>query len=282
MCPQPEKVTDSSSRLPTKDGLLDWDCAESIDIPDVERALLHIRSEGTFPVSKSSASSTHRSSHGVPSHASPPPPKGTRPASSSSCLPETPSSVLSQPFVDSKEDQNSVGQCPASEAKIAAMKDKVSAWLEPGKPGHDIFGAPASSPLRMCLLDGFLLYSPPEFSTVMSLIDIKLFLQVSRAKATQRREARDGYVTLEGFWKDPPGYVDKIVWPNYVEAHMWMFVDGDVEGGRLDWDVLREKEVLAQKTGEGLDLDFEETLEWTVDEVMRFLEGWYARQTGLK
>ncbi|THV63449.1 hypothetical protein D6D27_10612, partial [Aureobasidium pullulans] len=24
----------------------------------------------------------------------------------------------------------------------------------------------------------------------------------------QRREARSGYVTLEGFWEDPPGYVD--------------------------------------------------------------------------
>lgn len=35
-----------------KDGLLDWDCAESINIPDMERALTHIRSEGTFPVSK--------------------------------------------------------------------------------------------------------------------------------------------------------------------------------------------------------------------------------------
>lgn len=45
-------VAYSSCRLPTKDGLLDWDCAESINIPDMEKALSHIRSEGTFPVSK--------------------------------------------------------------------------------------------------------------------------------------------------------------------------------------------------------------------------------------
>lgn len=185
--------------------------------------------------------------------------------------------------MDSKEDQNSVGQCPASQDTIAAMKQKVAAWLQPGQPGHDIFQrstSHAASPLRMCLLDGFLLYSPPKFDKIMSLIDIKLFLQVSRAKATQRREARDGYVTLEGFWKDPPGYVDKIVWPNYVEAHKWMFVDGNVEGGRLDWTVLTDRGILAQSTDTAqqgvVDFDFEKTFEWVVDTVMTSLEAWHA------
>lgn len=135
----------------------------------------------------------------------------------------------------------------------------------------------------MCLLDGFLLYYPPKFSNVMSLLDIKFFLQVSRAKATQRREARDGYVTLEGFWKDPPGYVDKIVWPNYVEAHKWMFADGDVEGGRLDWGALAERDILAQRQAEEegvgvVDFEFEETLEWLVGETIRALEEWHARK----
>lgn len=134
----------------------------------------------------------------------------------------------------------------------------------------------------MCLLDGFLLYFPPKFDRVMSLIDIRFFLQVSRAKATQRREARDGYVTLEGFWKDPPGYVDKIVWPNYVEAHSWMFEDGDVERGKLNSDALREKGILAQqsvKLEEGVSFNFEETLEWAVEEVMRKLESWSAQSS---
>ncbi|CAN8103488.1 unnamed protein product [Discula destructiva] len=219
--------------LPIKNDLVDWDCAEAINIPDLEKALAHIRSEATFP-----------------------------------------------PFVDSKEDQNSVGPCPASEEKISAMKAKVQTWLQPGQPGHDVFNG--KPPLRMCLLDGFLLYSPPAFSSVMDLIDIKLFLQVSRAKATQRREARDGYVTLEGFWTDPPGYVDKIVWPNYVEAHKWMFMDGDVEAERLNWDLLRKRGISAQQSATSelwTDFDFEETLVWTVEEVMRALEGWHARTT---
>lgn len=37
-------------QLPVRDGLLDWDCAESIDLAHMERALSHIRSAGTFPV----------------------------------------------------------------------------------------------------------------------------------------------------------------------------------------------------------------------------------------
>ncbi len=87
---------------------------------------------------------------------------------------------------------------------------------------------------------------------------------------TQRREARDGYVTLEGFWKDPPGYVDKIVWPNYVEAHKWLFEGCDVEG-RLKEDVLADKGIKAQ-LGKGLDVEFSATLEWAVDTIMKGLE----------
>lgn len=97
----------------------------------------------------------------------------------------------------------------------------------------------------------------------MSLLDIKLFLRVSKAKAIGRREARDGYVTLEGFWKDPPGYVEKIVWPNYVEAHRWMFEGGVVEGGELDGAVLEREGVLGM-VGRGEDVAFGETLEWYV------------------
>ncbi|KAK1481354.1 nicotinamide riboside kinase 1 [Colletotrichum cuscutae] len=209
----------AESELPSKNGLLDWDCPESISIPDMEKALIHIRENGTFP-----------------------------------------------PFVDSKEDQNSVGKCPVSTDKIAAMKAKVEAWLQPGKPGHAIF---TEGKLSVCLFDGFLLYCK-EMETTMELIDIKLFLLVSRAKATQRREARDGYVTLEGFWQDPPGYVDKIVWPNYVESHSWLFEHGDVEG-KLNAEVLSEKNIKAQ-LGKGLDIDMETTLEWTVDTIITELE----------
>ncbi|KAI1381524.1 P-loop containing nucleoside triphosphate hydrolase protein [Hypoxylon crocopeplum] len=211
------------TELPSKEGLLDWDCAESISIPDMTRALAHIRAHGTFP-----------------------------------------------PFVDSKEDQNSVGACPVPDAAITAAKAKVASWTQPGQPGHSILASPDSS-LRMCLVDGFLLYSAEmEQGGVSALLDTKLFLLVSHASATRRRGRRDGYVTLEGFWTDPPGYVDKIVWPNYVAAHAPLFKNGDVEGA-LDEDVLKEKGILAQ-VGKGLDVDMQTTFEWAVDTLMRQLE----------
>lgn len=152
--------------------------------------------------------------------------------------------------------------------KISEMKAKVEKWLQPGQPGHRVLH---QAGLKVCLLDGFLLYCE-AMAPVMTRMDLKLFILVSRAKAVQRREARDGYVTLEGFWKDPPGYVDKIVWPNYANAHGWLFEDGDVEG-KLDIGVLERNGIHAQ-TFESLDVDFGTTLEWAVETVMRFLEAW--------
>ncbi|KAI8634098.1 nicotinamide riboside kinase 1 [Xylariaceae sp. FL1651] len=228
------------NELPTKDGLLDWDCAESLNFEDMARALEHIRAEGTFP-----------------------------------------------PFVDSKEDQNSIGACPVPDSAISAAKARVEAWLAPGQPGHWIFSSSSSPELRICLLDGFLLFGPepPLRRITDELLDVRFFLTVSRQKATARREARDGYVTLEGFWTDPPGYVEKIVWPNYAASHAWLFEDGDVEG-RLKGDVLKEKDILTlapharlgdgevEGNGEGqaLDVDMHVMFEWAVETLMRKLE----------
>ncbi|KAI3340288.1 nicotinamide riboside kinase 1 [Ustulina deusta] len=229
------------NEIPSKDGLVDWDCAESLNFDDMARALEHIRAEGTFP-----------------------------------------------PFVNSIEDQNTVGKSPVPESAISAAKSRVEAWLAPGQPGHAIFSA-SSSPagLRLCVMDGFLLFGPdqPLRRITDELLDIKFFLTVSRQKATARREARDGYVTLEGFWADPPGYVDKIVWPNYAESHAWLFEDGDVEK-RLSGDVLRQKDILARpevvgrgtesggggESGIQLDIDMQITFDWAVETIMRKLE----------
>lgn len=97
-------------------------------------------------------------------------------------------------------------------------------------------------------------------------LDLKIFLRASYERAKARREARDGYVTLEGFWADPPGYVDKVVWPNYVKEHAWMFEGGDVEGK------FKPEELEAHKikvpAGEPLDGEMTETLEWLVDVIL--------------
>ncbi|KAH7149877.1 P-loop containing nucleoside triphosphate hydrolase protein [Dactylonectria estremocensis] len=200
--------------LPSKDGLLDWDCAESLDIPSMAESLAYIRKHAAFP-----------------------------------------------PTLDSKEDQNSIGKCPVSDATIEAQKAKVAAAIPASHP--------LRSSLRLCVLDGFLLYSP-AMAAIQPSLDIKLFLRASHARARARREARDGYVTLEGFWADPPGYVDKIVWPNYVKEHAWMFEGGDVEGG-FRKDVLDKEGIKFQKDA-AVDADISKTLEWTVDVILEELK----------
>ena len=248
------------SRLPVKDGLVDWDSAESISIPDMARSLAFIRANGELPVSLSSSSPrTRRTDHGCRV------PLRGHGLYSSLANP-------SQPDLDSYQDKNSVGQCPVPDATIEAIKAEVQAWLQPGQPGARVL----QSGLRVCLLDGFLLYTPP-METVMSHLDLKLFLLVSRARATQRREARDGYVTLEGFWTDPPGYVDKIVWPNYAESHAWLFENGDVEAS-LKEEVLAAQGIQAQ-VGKGLDVDFPTTLQWAVQSVMKDLAEFVDRSS---
>ena len=232
-------------------------------------------------IASTSVSSTH-----IPSSST------STTVNSSLTIPPTLSPPGQQPFLDSKEDLNSVGPSPVTPDQIACCRAKINEWLSPGHPGSLIFGSPSSPDdsnptntkprIRLCILDGFLLYTPTTtpppsesffpLSKIQPLLDIKLFLTVSKSSATRRREARDGYVTLEGFWKDPPGYVEKIVWPNYVEAHKWMFEGGDVERGVVNTEVADREGVRVMDTQGRGDVEFGEVLKWAVGEVMGEVE----------
>lgn len=49
-----------------RDGLLDWDCAAAIDIPDMAKALSYIRQHAAFPVSlMQNQQHTSRTDHGT-------------------------------------------------------------------------------------------------------------------------------------------------------------------------------------------------------------------------
>lgn len=121
------------------------------------------------------------------------------------------------PGIDSKEDKNSVGQCDVDHTVVEHLKLAGAA-----KSSH-------SQAPRIAIMDGFLLYSQ-TMKEVRNLLDLKIFLRTDYKTAKARREARSGYVTVEGFWEDPPGYVDDVVWPNYVKDHSFLFKNGDVEG----------------------------------------------------
>lgn len=129
----------------------------------------------------------------------------------------------------SKEDQNEVGDSGVGEQTIEEVGREFRGRLEGAVKGVE--------ELKVAIIDGFLLYAPPEngspLAPLLELLDVKLFLRTTQAKMRERREKRKGYVTLEGFWEDPEGYLEKIVWPNYERDHKWMFEGGDADGGEV-------------------------------------------------
>lgn len=199
--------------IPIRNGIQDWDCLESLDLPLLEKALHTIKTTGQTP-----------------------------------------------DWLVSKEDQNSVGEHGVPETLIQEMKERAKGW----------------GCRRIHIIDGFLLFSR-SMPQIYSLFDVKLFLRTSYSTAKTRREARSGYVTLEGFWEDPPGYVDAVVWPNYVADHQFLFQHGDVEG-ELDRDVCRDMGI------EGMPREAEgnmgKCLEWAVGVLERSSNHYVERRSG--
>lgn len=81
---------------------------------------------------------------------------------------------------------------------------------------------------KLVIVEGFLLFGRSVPAVLRDMFDVKVLLRARYEDAKRRRERRNGYVTLEGFWQDPPGYFDKVVWPNYVAEHGGLV--GDEEG----------------------------------------------------
>lgn len=74
-------------------------------------------------------------------------------------------------------------------------------------------------PPPLVIVEGFLLFGRSIPAPLRELFDVKILLRASYGDAKARRERRNGYVTLEGFWRDPEGYFDEVVWPGYVREH---------------------------------------------------------------
>ena len=70
----------------------------------------------------------------------------------------------------------------------------------------------------------------------------------------------------QGFWKDPPGYFDKIVWKWYVRDHRHLFENDDIN------EPLRENQELDLKTPVQMDLNMEELLIWAAGILSNFLQ----------
>lgn len=90
------------------------------------------------------------------------------------------------------------------------------------------------------LVEGFLLFGRSVEDKLSRIFDKRIVLRTTFEEGKTRRAMREGYVTSDGFWKDPPDYFEKIVWPNYVQEHAHLFIDDDVLGegrGGINIDV---------------------------------------------
>ncbi|KAK3080713.1 hypothetical protein LTS18_013849 [Coniosporium uncinatum] len=172
----------------------------------------------------------------------------------------------------SKEDTNSVGQVDVSSATLSRLREQAQNFL------HDAQTAlkkPAGA-FNVFIIDGFLLFPPQLKEPVCGYFHRSLFLRADYATVKRRREARTGYATLEGFWEDPPGYVDDVVWPNYVRYHRRLCVDGDV-GKAPDSGVCGRLRIEVQP--ESVMRSMDETLLWA-DTSLREAIGLQLAQSG--
>ena len=70
----------------------------------------------------------------------------------------------------------------------------------------------------------------------------------------------------QGFWTDPPGYFDKIVWKSYVRDHKHLFENDDIN------ETLRENKELDLNTPVQMDLNMQELLIWAIGVLSKYLQ----------
>lgn len=264
----------------------DWDTVGAIDVSFLSSALAYVRQHGTLP-----------------------------------------------PRLRSKEDQNEASNPGVETSKIERLTQEISDRL--AKTIEQSPESQTGTPLTVAFLEGFLLYAPPRSEVpehilrpIHDNIHLHLFLPAPYDIVKSRREARSGYVTIgpaptpsekaqdekpkqgeaaavdlekeddsvpQDFWTDPPGYVDDIVWPRYVQDHAWLLLpesNGETDsvqslaavharsGSQADENLLklagqganvRTDAGVAVAPGNGKK-PMTEILDWAANEVLRCLE----------
>lgn len=209
----------------------DWDCLESIDFTKLKCCLQKLRQAGY---------------NGKEGHAR----------------------ILREIGIEAKEETNSVGPARVTEAEFREAREKILRDLV-GVVGDAQVTTPSTmlsqtQKIHVLLVEGFLFYfneTPqcPELPSLMCLFDTRLLLHTTLERALLRRRDRMSYVTVEGFFDDPPGYIENIVWPNYVMYHQHLFTNGDVERGQLNkW--ARQEAGIKRQEREGMGM--RDLLEW--------------------
>ncbi|PRT54365.1 Nicotinamide riboside kinase [Wickerhamiella sorbophila] len=139
------------------------------------------------------------------------------------------------------EAANAMGPVRPSPEVVARLKDRVQHIKEP-----------------VVLVDGIMLFH--KSSPVLDEFDHKIVLFTDYATLKQRRESRSGYVTIEGFWQDPPGYFDDIVWPEYLKNYGFLY---EGEPGTELSKAARQQAIVAPPSRE-----LDALLTWAVDLIL--------------
>jgi nicotinamide/nicotinate riboside kinase len=271
-------VTVSSEAFGTRD-LQDWDCVGSLDLPLFEHTLTHLLEHGALPwdsVSKedqNSVGESHVSKRDVEAW------KERMTAwlddLAKKTHPAHPSSSTSGPDDKGGGNDHEDGSNNNREVRIYI----VDGFLLYPRPPPTSASAPASAsgaPSTTTTITSTTTspHSPDElnrlYALTHSVMHPKLFIPSTRDQTLARRAARSGYVTLEGFWTDPPGYVEDLVWPNYIRYHSWMYAGGNVDAEVFD-EAVCAREGISVCPGGG-HWDMHRVLEWAVGRVKQAVE----------
>lgn len=148
---------------------------------------------------------------------------------------------------NSKEETNTLGPSNVSEEDLAEVAKSLSDHQN----------------TRFIIVDGIMIYYEGSPLLAKHQLDLALLLRSPYADLKKRREARAGYVTLEGFWQDPPGYFDDIVWPGYLKSHSHLFIDNQVENPLTETSI-HEYHI---KTPDRMDYNMLDLLHWSVNQI---------------
>lgn len=149
---------------------------------------------------------------------------------------------------------------------LELLKRRFAARLAVGESKGK--GKQAEGEIQIVILEGFLLFGN-SVSDVRKQLDIKIWLRSTYETTKERREKRKGYETKEGWWEEPPGYVEKVVWPAYIDEHGFLFEEGDVEGKINEAEVAKQGIMVCP--GGGI-WRMEQVLSWVIDTVIEELK----------